>query len=154
MKDFYPEYIAAKQKLTRLEKQHNNYKRKVRNEIREYQVTIHKMRHDMMRLQGQNPERCHELYGRILNEYGITEDELKSPMRDRQIVNIRHAMFYFLRYRKNYSTIKIGSIFNRDHSSVINGCKKVENWLDMPQIYRNELNILEILDGADSQEGA
>ena len=153
MKDFYPEYIAAKQKLTRLEKQHDNYKRKVRNEIREYQVTIHKMRHDMMRLQGQNPERCHELYGRILNEYGITEDELKSPMRDRPIVNIRRAMFYFLRYRKNYSTIKIGSIFNRDHSSVINGCKKVENWLDMPQIYRNELNILEILDVADSQEG-
>tara|TARA_S200002703_G_scaffold83585_1_gene72017 strand:+ start:513 stop:977 length:465 start_codon:yes stop_codon:yes gene_type:complete len=154
MKDFYPEYIAAKQKLTRLEKQHDNYQRKVRNEIREYQVTIHKMRHDMMRLQGQNPERCHELYGRILNEYGITEDELKSPMRDRPIVNIRHAMFYYLRYRKNYSTIKIGSIFNRDHSSVINGCKKVENWLDMPQIYRNELNILEILDGADGQEGA
>ncbi len=153
MKDFYPEYIAAKQKLTRLEKQHDNYKRKVRNEIREYQVTIHKMRHDMMRLQGQNPERCQELYGRILNEYGITEDELKSPMRDRPIVNIRHAMFYFLRYRKNYSTIKIGSIFNRDHSSVINGCKKVENWLDMPQIYRNELNILEILDGAYSEEG-
>ena len=153
MKDFYPEYIAAKQTLTRLEKQHDNYKRKVRNEIREYQGTIHKMRHDMMRLQGQNPERCHELYGRILNEYGITEDELKSPMRDRPIVNIRHAMFYFLRYRKNYSTIKIGSIFNRDHSSVINGCKKVENWLDMPQIYRNELNILEILDGAYSEEG-
>ena len=154
MKDFYPEYIAAKQKLTRLEKQHENYKRKVRNEIREYQVTIHKMRHDIMRLQGNNPERCHELYGKILNEYGITEDELKSPMRDRPIVNIRHAMFYYLRYRKNYSTIKIGSIFNRDHSSVINGCKKVENWLDMPQIYRNELNILELLDGAYSKEGA
>ena len=154
MKDFYPEYIAAKQKLTRLEKQHENYKRKVRNEIREYQVTIHKMRHDIMRLQGQNPERCHELYGKILNEYGIIEDELKSPMRDRPIVNIRHAMFYYLRYRKNYSTIKIGSIFNRDHSSVINGCKKVENWLDMPQIYRNELNILELLDGAYSKEGA
>ena len=154
MKDFYPEYIAAKQKLTRLEKQHENYKRKVRNEIREYQVTIHKMRHDIMRLQGNNPERCHELYGKILNEYGITEDQLKSPMRDRPIVNIRHAMFYYLRYRKNYSTIKIGSIFNRDHSSVINGCKKVENWLDMPQIYRNELNILELLDGAYSKEGA
>jgi len=154
MKDFYPEYIAAKQKLTRLEKQHENYKRKVRNEIREYQVTIHKMRHDIMRLQGQNPERCHELYGKILNEYGITEDELKSPMRDRPIVNIRHAMFYYLRYRKNYSTIKIGSIFNRDHSSVIHGCKVVENWLDMPQIYTNELNILELLDGAYSEEGA
>jgi len=153
MKDFYPEYIAAKQKLTRLEKQHDNYKRKVRNEIREYQVTIHKMRHDIMRLQGQNPERCHELYGKILNEYGITEDELKSPMRDRPIVNIRHAMFYYLRYRKNYSTIKIGSIFNRDHSSVINGCKKVENWLDIPQVYREELTILELINGADSQEG-
>ena len=117
-------------------------------------MTIHKMRHDIMRLQGNNPERCHELYGKILNEYGITEDELKSPMRDRPIVNIRHAMFYYLRYRKNYSTIKIGSIFNRDHSSVINGCKKVENWLDMPQIYSNELNILELLDGAYSEEGA
>ena len=154
MKDYYPEYIAAKQKLTRLEKQHDNYKRKVRNEIREYQVTIHKMRHDMMRLQGQNPERCHELYGRILNEYGITEDELKSPMRDRSIVNVRHALFYYLRHRKNFSTVKIGSIFNRDHSSVINGCKRVENWLDIPQVYREELTILDLINGVDSQEGS
>ena len=67
MKDYYPEYIAAKQKLTRLEKQHDNYQRKVRNQMREYQVTIHKMRHEILKLKGQNVERCQELYERILN---------------------------------------------------------------------------------------
>ena len=153
MKDYYPEYIAAKQKLTRLEKQHENYQRKVRNQMREYQVTIHKMRHEILKLKGHNVEQCHELYARILNEYGITEDELKSPMRDRSIVNVRHALFYYLRHRRNFSTVKIGSIFNRDHSSVINGCKRVENWLDIPQVYREELTILELINGADSQEG-
>ena len=56
MKDYYPEYIAAKQKLTRLEKQHDNYQRKVRNQMREYQVTIHKMRHEILKLKGNNVE--------------------------------------------------------------------------------------------------
>ena len=145
MKDFYPEYIKAKQKLTRLEKVHEQHRKKCRKEIREYQLLIHKMRHEIQLLKGYKPDKIHGIYERILHEFGITENEIKSPMRDRPIVNIRHALFYYMRYSKNMNTIQIGAMFNRDHSSVINGCRKVENWLDMPQFYGEELQILKTI---------
>ncbi len=152
MKDYYPEYIAAKQKLTRLEKKHESLQKKYRTDMREYQVLIHKMRQEIHRLKGYKEFKHHDMYGRILEEYGITEDEIKSSLRDRPIVNIRHAIFYYLRYSKNYNTCQIGAMFDRDHSSVIHGCKNVESWLDMPQIYAPELKILELIHGANDEE--
>lgn len=152
MKDYYTEYLKAKKKLTRIEKIHDSHLKKSRQEIREYQMLVHRMRQEIHRLKGHQPEKCSDLYERILDEYGISENELKSPLRDRPIVNIRHAIFYFLRYRKKYSLMEIATIFNRDHSTVINGCKRVEEWQDMPKIYAKELMILENIYGTDVEK--
>ncbi len=145
-KDFYPDYIKAKTRLTKLQKTHENLLKARRKEIREYKLLRHKMRQEIYQLKGGSIEKCADIYDRIMNEYGVSEQELKSPLRDRNIVNVRHALFYYLRYTKNMNTNQIGALFNRDHSTVINACKNVDAWLDVPQVYREELQILKTID--------
>ena len=145
-KDFYPDYIKAKTRLTKLQKTHENLLKARRKEIREYKLLIHKMRQEIHQLKGGSIEKCADIYDRIMNEYGVSEQELKSPLRDRNIVNVRHALFYYLRYTKNMNTNQIGALFNRDHRTVINACKNVDAWLDVPQVYREELQILKTID--------
>ena len=56
-KDYYPEYIAAKTKLTRLEKAHNNLLKARRKELREYKLLIYKMRQEIHQLKGGSIEK-------------------------------------------------------------------------------------------------
>ena len=144
-KDFYPDYIKAKTRLTKLQKTHENLLKARRKELREYKLLVHKMRQEIHQLKGGSIEKCADIYERIMEEYGVSEQELKSPIRDRNIVNVRHALFYYLRYTKNMNTNQIGVLFNRDHSTVINACKNVDAWLDVPQVYRQELQILKTI---------
>ena len=51
-KDFYPEYIKAKTRLTKLQKTHENLLKARRKEIREYKLLIHKMRQEIHQLKG------------------------------------------------------------------------------------------------------
>jgi len=63
----------------------------------------------------------------VAKHYGFKRCELFSRSRRRQLVLARHLAMYFCREYTSYSFPEIGDLFFRDHSSVIHGCKRIEN---------------------------
>lgn len=73
-------------------------------------------------------------------------DNVMSRSRKMEFVKPMHVIFYILNKHFGYSTVDIGKLFDRDHSSVIHGMDKVVDLLD---VYEDEMkdlaNILGIL---------
>jgi chromosomal replication initiator protein len=68
--------------------------------------------------------------GLILEEtsayFGLEPDDLVSKSRSRPLTTARHVAMYLLRELTGLSLIKIGEHFNRDHTTVLHGIKKIE----------------------------
>lgn len=63
-----------------------------------------------------------------ISETGVTLEELTSSTQKQDIVIVRQCIWYSL--RKNACTFKqIGRLFNRKHSTVINGINRINNYL-------------------------
>lgn len=65
----------------------------------------------------------------VAKKFGVTVENLKSPMRNKEIKYPRHIAIYILREYTGLSLPKIGSIFNRDHSTALNSINTVKNEL-------------------------
>lgn len=55
----------------------------------------------------------------VCKYFGTTKDIILKKNRNRDLVKIRNICIYFIRRRTNMSVIKIGKIFNRDHTSIL-----------------------------------
>lgn len=55
----------------------------------------------------------------------------------------RHITTYILRNEYRYSFKKIGNAVNRDHATCIHSDKKVKEWLSLPNMFKEEIEILE-----------
>jgi chromosomal replication initiator protein len=68
--------------------------------------------------------------GLILEEtssyFGLQPDDLVSKSRSRPLTTARHVAMYLLRELTGLSLIKIGEHFDRDHTTVLHGIKKIE----------------------------
>jgi chromosomal replication initiator protein len=64
----------------------------------------------------------------VCNHFGISREELTGPRRPRRVVIPRHIAMY-LSYELTDSTLQaIGASFGgRDHTTVVNACKKMED---------------------------
>ncbi len=146
MKDYYPEYIKIKAKHAKLLKTHQSLISRFQTERIEYKKLISQLSNEIRRSKGYKTYTDDDdIYHNIAHEFGVSRLEIHSPLRNRLLVNIRHALFYHYRNNKNMTTTAIGEMFNRDHSSVINGCNNVKSWLDHPKMYQNELNVLKVI---------
>ncbi len=66
----------------------------------------------------------------VASFYNITVDDLIGSKRQAGIVLARHIAMYILKNSYGLSYKKIGSLFsNRDHSTIISGCEKIESEL-------------------------
>lgn len=64
----------------------------------------------------------------IANWYGISVADILGASRANKVVLPRHIAMYILKTKYDLSYSKIGNILNgRDHSTIINGCNKIEN---------------------------
>ena len=62
----------------------------------------------------------------------ISKDDIRSPKRDKEIAFARHIFCYLAREKLyNHSLKSIGKEINKDHASVLHGCKKITNQLDL-----------------------
>lgn len=69
----------------------------------------------------------------VASFYRLTPDELRGKSRSRDTVNARQVAMYLIRKLTNFSLENIGMEFgNRDHSTVINSIRKVENAIRTP----------------------
>jgi chromosomal replication initiator protein len=63
----------------------------------------------------------------VAEEYRLTPNDLKGKKRNSSIVRPRHIAIYLCRELTDYSQTEIGQVFGgRDHSTVINSCKIIE----------------------------
>jgi len=58
--------------------------------------------------------------------FGLTREDLISKNRSRPLTTARHVAMYMMRECTGLSLIKIGELFDRDHTTVLHGVKKVE----------------------------
>jgi uncharacterized Fe-S cluster-containing radical SAM superfamily enzyme len=80
------------------------------------------------------------LVGRRWEE--LTAEEYVKHKRNREDVNIRFMLFYMLKQNTKMRLKEIGKVFDKDHTTVINGCKKHEAYYENEEIYRNNYNKL------------
>lgn len=96
-------------------------------------------------------------YINIYKEYNIIEDvckyfnisknELISKSRERRFAEPRQIAIFIIRLKfKNYQLKKIGSIFNKDHSTILHSIKVVENQMKINLKFKMMMNeIMEII---------
>lgn len=68
--------------------------------------------------------------------------DLFEPCRKSNIVWARYMVEYYLR-SLGHSLSKIGSLFKRDHSTVMHSVHEVEKMLDNPRMYPEETKVWE-----------
>lgn len=80
----------------------------------------------------------------ISDYYGLTSAQLSSKTRTKNIATARHIAMYLCRKILDVPYKDIGNAFgNRDHSTVINACEKVELNIKTSDIYRQVIRELE-----------
>ena len=75
----------------------------------------------------------------------INWETLLSESRKIELVNTRYICYYFITKMTKNSTKKIGMIFNRDHATVLHGCKKIENFIDIYHEWDDKISKLNLI---------
>lgn len=76
--------------------------------------------------------------------YGLTEKQLRSKSRTKNIANARHISMYLCRKHLDLSYLQIGKEFgNRDHSTVSSAFEKIENNLKTNESYARAIAEIE-----------
>lgn len=82
----------------------------------------------------------------VCEYFKVTLNQLKSVRRDRQIVFPRQLAMYYLYYYCNKSTVEIGRIFKKDHTTVVHSLRKVRGWMQVDQnIYDQVLELRSLI---------
>jgi chromosomal replication initiator protein len=80
--------------------------------------------------------------------FGLGREDLVSKSRSRPLTTARHVAMYLLRELTQLSLIKIGELFDRDHTTVLHGIQKVEKlMLDRDTTYRQVQALTKIIRG-------
>ena len=83
---------------------------------------------------------------RILNvvaqKYGIEVEDLKSKKKTAQVVLPRHISVYLVRTMTDLSLARIGMIFHKDHTTIMNSIKNIENEIKNNSGCESEINDL------------
>lgn len=75
---------------------------------------------------------------------GVSVELMLMKCRKREIVKPRQRAMYFLKKYSKMSSRQIGSLIGKkDHATVINACKKVENYLVTEKEYRLKMELIE-----------
>ncbi len=80
----------------------------------------------------------------VSNYYGLTEKQLISKNRTKNIATARHIAMYLCRKYLDESYGKIGDMFGgRDHTTVLSACEKIENALKTDTAYQKAVSDIE-----------
>jgi chromosomal replication initiator protein len=80
--------------------------------------------------------------------FGLRREDLVSKSRSRPLTTARHVAMYLLRELTQLSLVKIGELFDRDHTTVMHGIQKVERlMLDRDATYRQVQALTKVIRG-------
>lgn len=100
--------------------------------------------------------RVADIQAAVAREHGITLDAMREPGNmpgSRSRSHARHVAMFFSRELTRHSTVRIGQLFGgRDHSTVIHGCRAVEQrWRADPELRAKMQRVFAELVRGDSQ---
>ena len=72
--------------------------------------------------------------------FGVEPEQLKSERRDASINNARQAAMYIIREITGLSQDEVGKVFGRNHSTVNNSLKNVQQKMNSDSKYKNLIN--------------
>ena len=79
----------------------------------------------------------------IAQQYGVTEDDIVSSRRSREISLPRQIAMYITRELTQLSTVNIGKEFGgRDHTTVMHGCEKIQTAIKGDADFRKRIDDL------------
>lgn len=81
--------------------------------------------------------------------YGFTSEELKGKKRDTGVVLARQVAMYLVRQILNLSAPEIGSIFNKDHTTVLHSINKIAS--EIPKSQELSITIKDITTNINSR---
>ena len=67
-----------------------------------------------------------QIIAEVADEFGYTVDDLVGPSKARAVSTARSVAMYAVRKKTDLSFPQIGELFNRDHSTIVTGCGRVE----------------------------
>lgn len=76
-------------------------------------------------------ERIGEIVGKICKDYDVDLLDLLGRSRKKAFVLARHKAMFEVRKQLGFSTLRIGRIFDRDHTTVVHALKKFEGSLGL-----------------------
>jgi chromosomal replication initiator protein len=80
--------------------------------------------------------------------FGLRREDLVSKSRSRPLTTARHVAMYILRELTQLSLVKIGELFDRDHTTVMHGIQKVERLMvDRDATYRQVQALSKVIRG-------
>lgn len=151
--DFYAEYLKIKAKSTResnsqtrqieaLQNELTTLRSTHRKEVSKLRMEIVSMKRDeLANFDATSLIDTKRMIFRVSEFVGCSYEDLVGKWRMREVVIARHVLFHYFRYEMGMKLNQIGVLFNRDHSSVIHGIKKVQDYIDNQKYYKQE-NIL------------
>lgn len=78
------------------------------------------------------------IIARVCEKFGMTREQLTAGTRKREIAEPRQVAMYLLR-SLGLSYAHIGSIFNKDHSTVVYATKHIENLLSYDREFKSKV---------------
>lgn len=78
----------------------------------------------------------------VASAYGINGDNFLSPSHDRLLVVARHVAMYIVRERMSLSLPRIGKLFGKHHTSVLNSVRMVKDAISKDKTFKSEVESL------------
>ena len=80
----------------------------------------------------------------VCNHYGVTQQNVFSKSRKRQLVQVRQISMYLAQKYTKMPASRIGQLIGgRDHSTVLHSCTAVEQRMKVDSSFKDELNSIE-----------
>lgn len=79
----------------------------------------------------------------VCRHYRVSIEEIISPSRTQPLTTARHWAMYFLVADGRYSSVMIGSYFERDHSTVLHAVDRINELIGRYESYQEMHHTLE-----------
>lgn len=153
--DLYAEYLKIKVKYTRHEKKSEREIEALKNELAQtherYKKQIFKLRLEIVNLTKKQIDKndyamdAKSIIQKAADYSGFSYDDMMGKWRLREIAVTRHVVWYFMRYKMGMTLKEIARLFGKDHSSIIHGVRKVDDYLSNPKFYPQETQLYKFL---------
>jgi chromosomal replication initiator protein len=89
---------------------------------------------------------AHAIVSETARYFSLRREDLFSKSRSRPLTNARHIAMYLLRELTGLSLIKIGELFDRDHTTALHGIKRIEGLMPARDVtYRQVQDLTKLI---------